>query len=90
MRFHDLRHNAASLTYHATHDMKAVSALLGHASIQITGDIYATLFEEADREAAEAAARLVPRTNLPAGWDDHEDPGAETDTPEADDPDLGL
>ncbi|MDT3442697.1 tyrosine-type recombinase/integrase [Pseudofrankia sp. BMG5.37] len=90
IRFHDLRHNAASLTYHATHDMKAVSALLGHASIQITGDIYTTLFEEADRAAAEAAARLVPRTNLPAGWDDPEDPGAETDTPEAEDPDLGL
>lgn len=40
IRFHDLRHNAASLTYHATHDMKAVQNLLGHASIQITGDIY--------------------------------------------------
>lgn len=65
IRFHDLRHNAASLTYFATRDMKAVSSLLGHSSIKVSIDLYTTLFEEADREAAEAAARLIPRTRPP-------------------------
>jgi len=94
IRFHDLRHNAASLTYHATRDMKAVQNLLGHASIQITADIYTTLFEEADRDAAEAAARLVPRSNVPDGWGsihtDPDPPTPETTPPEIDNPDLGL
>ncbi len=38
-----------------------VSELLGHSGIQITGDIYTSVFEEVDRDAAEAVARLVPR-----------------------------
>ena len=90
-RLHDLRHHAASIAYRATRDMKAVSDLLGHSSIQITGDVYTTLFEEARREAAEAAARIVPRTRRPAGWDelDH-DPSPDHDGPEPDGPDLGL
>lgn len=87
IRFHDLRHNAASLTYFATRDMKAVQELLGHASIQITGDLYTTLFEEADRAAAEAAARVVPRTNRPTGWDDihnsAESPDNSSDSPDS-------
>ena len=63
IRLHDLRHTAASLTYRATRDLKLVSELMGHSGIQITGDIYTSIFEEVDREAAEAVARLVPRTS---------------------------
>ncbi|GAC1569993.1 MAG: tyrosine-type recombinase/integrase [Candidatus Dormibacteria bacterium] len=62
IRLHDLRHTAASLTYRATRDLKVVSELLGHSGIQITGDIYTSVFEDVDREAAEAAAQLVPRS----------------------------
>ncbi len=62
IRLHDLRHTAASLTYRATRDLKVVSELLGHSGIQITGDIYTSVFEDVDREAAEAAASLVPRS----------------------------
>jgi integrase len=61
IRLHDLRHTAASLTYLATRDLKLVSELLGHSSIQITGDIYTTVFAEVDRAAAEAVAAIVPR-----------------------------
>jgi integrase len=61
VRLHDLRHGAASLTYRATKDLKAVQTLLGHSQISITADTYTSLFEEAEREAAEAAAALVPR-----------------------------
>jgi len=61
IRFHDLRHTAASLAYRATRDLKLVSALLGHSSIKITGDIYTSIFADVDLAAAEAVAQLVPR-----------------------------
>jgi len=61
VRLHDLRHGAASLTYRATKDLKAVQNLLGHSQISITADTYTSLFEDTEREAAEAAAALVPR-----------------------------
>ena len=61
IRLHDLRHGAASLTYRAARDLKAVQALLGHTQISLTADVYTLLFEDAEREAAEAAAALVPR-----------------------------
>lgn len=61
IRLHDLRHTAASLAYRAIRDLKMVSELLGHSGIQITGDIYTLVFEEVDRDATEAVARLVPR-----------------------------
>lgn len=38
-----------------------MSQLMGHSGIQITADIYTTLFEEVERDAAEAAAAIVPR-----------------------------
>jgi len=60
-RLHNLRHTAASLAYRATRDLKMVSELFGHSGIQITGDIYTSGFDEVDRDAAEAVARLVPR-----------------------------
>ena len=61
VRLHDLRHGAASLTYRATKDLKAVQSLLGHSQISITADTYTSLFEDTERDAAEAAAALVPR-----------------------------
>jgi integrase len=67
IRFHDLRHTAASLTYRATRDLKLVSALLGHSSIKITADIYTNIFADVDLAAAEAVAQLVPRSVLHPG-----------------------
>jgi integrase len=91
IRLHDLRHTAASLTYRATRDFKVVSELLGHASIQFTGDVYTTLFEDADREAAEAAARIVPRTHRPPGWADIQQTGdGGPSLPEPSGPEPGL
>src|SRR5688572_17308493 len=52
----------ACLAYRATKDLKLVSQLMGHSGIQITADIYTSLFEEVDRAAAEAVAAIVPRT----------------------------
>jgi hypothetical protein len=38
--------------------------MLGHSTITITADTYATVLSEVARRAAEAAARLVPRGQL--------------------------
>lgn len=78
---HDLRHLAASLTYRATKDLKLTSQMLGHSSTAITEQVYTSVFEDVEREAAEPAAALVrvpterplaptypPRAHLRAMW----------------------
>ena len=61
IRFHDLRHGAASLAKAAGLDSKYIAALLGHARSSFTDDVYVTLFPEVARQAAEATAAIVPR-----------------------------
>ena len=61
VRFHDLRHGAASIMNRAGVDMVTISKTLGHSTVQITQDLYTSTFEDADRAAAEAAAAVVPR-----------------------------
>ena len=53
LRFHDLRHTHATLLVSHGHNLKTVSARLGHNSIQITGNLYSHALPEQDREAAE-------------------------------------
>lgn len=61
VRFHDLRHGAASLCKAAGLDTKFISALLGHSRTSFTDATYVTLFPEVARAAAESAAAVVPR-----------------------------
>ena len=61
VRFHDLRHGAASLAKAAGLDSKYIAALLGHARSSFTDDVYVLLFPEVAKAAAEAAAAVVPR-----------------------------
>jgi integrase len=61
IRFHDLRHGAASLAKASGADSKYIAALLGHSRSSFTDDVYVTLFPEVAKEAAEAAAAVVPR-----------------------------
>ena len=63
VRLHDLRHLAASLTYQATKGLKLASQMLGHSSTAITEQIYLSVFEDVEREAAESAAALMPRAH---------------------------
>jgi integrase len=63
VRFHDLRHGAASLAKAAGLDSKYIAALLGHARSSFTDDVYITLFPEVAKAAAEAAAAIVPRAD---------------------------
>ena len=62
IRFHDLRHGAASLAKASGADSKYIAALLGHARSSFTDDVYVTLFPEVAKAAAEAAAAIVPRS----------------------------
>ncbi|MBH0781351.1 tyrosine-type recombinase/integrase [Nocardia bovistercoris] len=61
IRFHDLRHTAASLMLASGSDMKTVSEILGHSDLTITGNIYASVYEDAKDAAVEAVSVLVPR-----------------------------
>jgi integrase len=61
VRFHDLRHGAASLMKAAKTDTKIISAMLGHSRTSFTDSQYVTLFPEVQRAAADAAAAIVPR-----------------------------
>lgn len=61
IRLHDLRHGSASLQLAAGIPIAVVSKRLGHSSIAITSDTYSHLLDGVGRQAAEAAAALVPR-----------------------------
>ncbi|MBE8516420.1 tyrosine-type recombinase/integrase [Amycolatopsis sp. H6(2020)] len=65
VRFHDLRHGAATLSLAAGNDLKTVQALLGHAGIVLTVDTYTSVLPSLAQACAEATASLVRR----AGYD---------------------
>ena len=68
IRLHDLRQGAATLARAGGANLKVVSEMLGHSSISITADTYTSVLPEVAREAAEAAARLVPRKTPTSGY----------------------
>ncbi len=50
MRFHDLRHGAATVLLAAKVDLKVVSGLLGQSSVAIAADIYVHVLPEMQQE----------------------------------------
>ena len=54
VRFHDLRHTAATLALAQGVSIHEVSWMLGHASIAITGDVYGHATEASERRTAAA------------------------------------
>ncbi len=62
IRLHDLCHSAATLELAAGADMKVVQSMLRHSSITVTADIYTTVLPEVALAAAEATAKIIPRT----------------------------
>ena len=85
IRLHDLRHGAASLRLAAGVPMEVVSKILGHSSLALTADTYSHLLRGVARQAAEAAAALVPRAELHAR--DHHVTTRANLTPSTTDPD---
>ena len=55
MRFHDLRHSAASLLIAESVELVEVSILLGHSELRVTADLYSHLQKQT---AAKAATRM--------------------------------
>lgn len=58
----DLRHVSATLTHGGGGDIHAVKETLRHSTITLTSDTYTSLLPELDREIAEKAAKLIPRS----------------------------
>jgi integrase len=58
VRFHDLRHTAATLLLLADENVKVVSERLGHATIQMTLDIYSHVLPTMERREAEKMDRF--------------------------------
>jgi len=52
VRFHDLRHSAASLLIAAGVELVEVSMLLGHSELRVTADLYAHLQQQTSAKAA--------------------------------------
>src|SRR5579863_840871 len=53
VRFHDLRHGAATVLLAAGVPLKVVSEMLGHSSVAITADIYTHVLPEMQQKVVE-------------------------------------
>jgi integrase len=71
IRFHALRHMAATLARSAGAAMKDVSAMLGHASESITSDLYTTVTDEVLRSVSDGIADQLA-LNDTHGYTTHE------------------
>jgi integrase len=61
MRFHDLRHAAASLLIAAGVELVEVSMLLGHSELRVTADLYSHLQQQTAAKAARHMDTLLSR-----------------------------
>jgi integrase len=52
VRFHDLRHSAASLLIASGVELVEVSMLLGHSELRVTADLYTHLVKQTTTKAA--------------------------------------
>jgi integrase len=62
IRFHDLRHVAATISLQGGVDIKVVQELLGHTTSTLTRDTYTSVVEDLHRDAADAVARIMRNT----------------------------
>ena len=57
---HGLRHTYATLALATGVNPRIVSARLGHATVALTLDVYSHVLPQADQEAADRIAELLP------------------------------
>jgi integrase len=67
VRFHDLRHGAASLLKAAGVDTKLISAILGHSRTSFTDRTYVAVFPDVAAAAMDRAAAMIPDVRSPRG-----------------------
>jgi integrase len=70
IRFDDLRHTFTSLAIHTGSNIKEIQVALGHASAQITLDVYGHLYEKATTEASDRMAALLGSKMVASDPDD--------------------
>ena len=58
MRYHDLRHSAASFLAAQGVPITVAKEILGHSDIRLTANVYTHVLDAAKREAADAMDRL--------------------------------
>lgn len=61
IRFHDLRHTAATTLLGEHEDIKRISAMLGHSKTGVTADIYLHVSEGMQASVAETMNRVIRR-----------------------------
>lgn len=59
VRFHDLRHSAASMMLAGGVGLNVVSRTLGHSGVSVTADVYGHLADDSRAEAANAMDRAL-------------------------------
>jgi integrase len=59
LRFHDLRHTFAALSIEAAVDPKTLQAMMGHASIKVSLDIYGHLYTAAFDRASKSLEAVI-------------------------------
>jgi integrase len=59
MRLHDLRHSAASFMLAAGVDLKVIRTTLRHSRLSTTGDTYAHVLGDVQRQAAERMDKVL-------------------------------
>ena len=59
IRFHDLRHTAATLMLASRVNPKVVSEMLGHATVAVTLDIYSHVLPDMQQDAAAMLERVL-------------------------------
>ena len=64
IRFHDLRHTAATLLLVQGIHPKVVSEMLGHSAVSMTLDIYSDVLPDMQKDATQALDRLFPEDDL--------------------------
>lgn len=62
MRYHDLRHSAASFLAAQGVPITVAKEILGHSDIRLTANVYTHVLDAAKRDAADAMDRLFPQT----------------------------
>lgn len=68
VRFHDLRHSAATLLIADGAHPRAVMELLGHSTIRVTMDVYSHIMDGTKRETAAAMSRILSAKSGGSSW----------------------